>query len=133
MSLATFTQLSHALTTLRRDTTGAIDKVLKEQNLERRIAFTTPHMMVLPFVIASSDLVAVIPHRMALQFAAVCDLTLFELPVTTKPWMVSMLWSDLSDQDEANHWLRNAIKAISQRTETSSQKYSNNYSLRAGN
>jgi DNA-binding transcriptional LysR family regulator len=118
MSLETFAQLSHALATLRRDTTGAIDQMLNEQNLERRIVFTTPHMMVLPFVIASSDLVAALPRRIALQFATICNLTIFELPVKTKPWTVSMLWSVLSNQDEANHWLRNAIKVISQQIET---------------
>lgn len=119
MSLETFAQLSHALTTLRRDTRGAIDKALNEQNLARRIAFTTPHMMVLPFVIASSDLVAALPRRIALCLATVCNLTIFELPIKTKPWMVSILWSTLSDQDEANRWLRGTIKAISQKIETS--------------
>ena len=119
MSLETFAQLPHALTTLRRDTTGAIDKALNEQNLERRVAFTTPHMMVLPFAIASSDLVAALPRRIALCLATVCDLTIFELPVKTKPWMVSMLWSTLSDQDEANRWLRNVINEISQKIKTS--------------
>jgi DNA-binding transcriptional LysR family regulator len=119
MSLETFAQLSHALTTLRRDTTGAIDKALNEQNLERRIAFTTPHMMVLPFAIASSDLVAALPQRIALRLATICNLTIFELPIKTKPWMVSILWSTLSDQDEANRWLRDAIKAISRKVEPS--------------
>jgi DNA-binding transcriptional LysR family regulator len=119
MSLEAFAQFPHALTTLRRDTAGAIDKALNEQNLERRVAFTTPHMMVLPFAIASSDLVAALPRRIALRLANVCNLTVFELPVNTKPWMVSMLWSTLSDQDEANRWLRNTIKAISQTIETS--------------
>jgi DNA-binding transcriptional LysR family regulator len=118
MSLETFADLSHALGTLRRDTTGAIDKALDEQNLERRIALTTPHMMILPFAIASSDLVAAVPRRIALRLEKVCNLTIFELPVRTKPWMVSMLWSALSDRDEANRWLRNAIKTISQNVET---------------
>lgn len=119
MSLEAFAQFPHALTTLRRDTMGAIDRALNEQNLERRVAFTTPHMMVLPFAIASSDLVAALPRRIALRLATVCDLTIFELPVKTKPWMVSILWSTLSNQDEANRWLRNTIKAISQTIATS--------------
>lgn len=119
MSLETFTSLSHALTTLRRDTTGEIDKALNEQNLVRRIALTTPHMLILPFAIASSDFVAALPHRIALRLAKVCDLAIFELPIKTKPWIVSMLWSTLSDQDETNCWLRNAIKTISQKLEVS--------------
>ncbi|KAF0653625.1 LysR family transcriptional regulator [Cyanobium sp. Copco_Reservoir_LC18] len=118
MSLEVFAQLSHALTTLRRDSTGAIDIALNEKDLERKIAFTTPHMMVLPFAIASSDLVAALPHRIALRLAAICNLSVFELPVRTKPWMVSMLWSTLSDQDEANRWLRDAIKAMAQQVWT---------------
>lgn len=119
MSLEIFSHLSHALTTLRRDTTGEIDKALNEQSLERRITLTTPHMLVLPFAIASSDLVAALPHRIALQLVNVCHLTIFELPVKTKPWIVSMLWSALSAQDEANRWLRDAIKTISKKIETS--------------
>ncbi|MBW4651721.1 MAG: LysR family transcriptional regulator [Kaiparowitsia implicata GSE-PSE-MK54-09C] len=122
MSLESFAQLSHALTTLRRDTSGAIDKALHERNLERRIAFTTPHMMVLPFAIASGDVVAAIPRRIALRLATVCDLAIFELPIETKPWTVSMLWSTLSDQDEANRWLRNTIKVISQKVGASTDK-----------
>jgi len=119
MSLEAFAQFPHALTTLRRDTVGAIDQALSEKNLARRVVFTTPHMMVLPFAIASSDLVAALPQRIALRLASVCNLTMFELPVKTKSWMVSMLWSTLSDQDEANRWLRNTIKAIAQKIETS--------------
>lgn len=119
MSLAAFAQFPHALTTLRRDTTGAIDQALNAQNLERRVAFTTPHMMVLPFAIASSDLIAALPRRIALRLAALCHLTVFELPVKTAPWMVSMLWSQLSDRDEAHRWLRNTIKAMAQTIQTS--------------
>jgi DNA-binding transcriptional LysR family regulator len=117
MSLETFVKLSHALTTLRRDSIGEIDKVLFARNLERRITLTTPHMLVLPFAIASSDLVAAVPHRVALCLANICNLTLFELPVKTDPWMVSMLWSTLSNQDEATCWLRKTIKTVCQAIE----------------
>ncbi len=112
IDLKTFAKLPHALTTLRRDSIGEIDKLLFDQNLERRIALTTPHMLVLPFAIAASDLVAAVPHRIALHLAKICRLALFELPVKTKPWMVSMLWSTLSDQDEANCWLRDTIRTV---------------------
>ncbi|MBI4780413.1 MAG: LysR family transcriptional regulator [Oscillatoriophycideae cyanobacterium NC_groundwater_1537_Pr4_S-0.65um_50_18] len=113
MSLAAFTQHAHALTTLRRDTTGEIDRILREQDLERRLLLTTPHMLVLPFAIASSNLVAAIPSRIALRLASACDLAIFELPIPTKPWVVSMLWGTLSDRDAANCWLREAITTIS--------------------
>jgi hypothetical protein len=61
------------------DTIGKIDKALNKQNLEGRIALTTPYMLVLPFAIASSELVAGLPYRIALHFAMICNLTIFEL------------------------------------------------------
>ncbi|MEL7071046.1 MAG: LysR family transcriptional regulator [Cyanobacteria bacterium J06581_3] len=117
ISVETFAGLSHALATQRRDTTGVIDEALGGHNLKRRVAFTTPHMMVLPFVISSSDLVASLPLRIAQRLASVCGLTIFELPIETKPWMLSMLWSVLSDRDETNRWLRKAIKQASEEVE----------------
>lgn len=112
IALEAFSQLSHALTTLRRDRTGAIDRALQAQNLQRRIALITPHMLVLPFAIASSDLVAAVPQRIALNMAKSCNLAIFELPIETPSWAVSMLWSVLSDRDEEHQWLRNTIKTV---------------------
>jgi len=114
MDLESFAKLPHALFTLRRDAIGEVDRVLAEHNLQRRIALTTPHLLVLPSAIAKSDLVATVPYRIALHLASFCNLSIFELPINTKPWMVSMIWSTLSDRDEASCWLRQSIKTICQ-------------------
>jgi DNA-binding transcriptional LysR family regulator len=110
ISLETFVSLPHALVTIRRDTTGAIDKLLANQQLQRRIAVTIPHMLVLPAIIATSDLIAAIPQRIAAQLAHCHPLELFELPVQTAPWMVSIVWSKLAEKDAANRWLRETLK-----------------------
>lgn len=112
MSLETFASLPHALVTIRRDTTGAIDKILARHQFQRRIAVTIPHMLVLPAVIATNDLIAAVPHRIAAQLATSHHLELFELPVQTDPWTVSMIWSRLADQDIANIWLRQTLTTI---------------------
>jgi hypothetical protein len=31
-------------------------------------------------------------------------LEIFELPVKTEPWVISMLWNKLTDQDQDNCW-----------------------------
>ena len=114
MSVEEFAALPHALMTTRRDAIGQIDKVLARYNLKRRIALTIPHMLVLPFVISSSDLVSSVPSRVALRFANISSLEVFELPVESEPWTVSMIWSTLTDKDDANSWLRQAIKTACQ-------------------
>lgn len=110
--LQAFANLPHALATIRRDATGEIDKLLAHHQLQRRIAVTIPHMLVLPALIATNDLIAAIPHRIAVQFANLHHLELFELPVKTETWTVSMIWSKLTDQDTANVWLRQTLKTV---------------------
>ncbi|MBW4443361.1 MAG: LysR family transcriptional regulator [Plectolyngbya sp. WJT66-NPBG17] len=113
MSLETFASLSHALVTLRRDTTGEIDKLLAQHHLQRRVALTTPHMLALPAILTTNDLIATVPNRVAVQLVRLHNLELFELPVETGTWTVSMLWSKLADKDAANTWLRQTLNMIS--------------------
>ncbi len=112
IALETFASLPHALVTLRRDAIGEIDKALARHQLQRRIAVTLPYMLALPALIATSDLVAALPHRIAVPLASLHHLERFELPVETEPWTVSMLWSRLADKDATNGWLRQTLKTV---------------------
>lgn len=112
LSLDVFATLSHVLVTVRRDTIGEIDRALETHNLKRRIALTVPHMLVLPSIIASSDLVAAIPSRTASYFSKLDNIEVFELPLEMQPWTVSILWSKLADQDDANSWLRQTVQLM---------------------
>lgn len=112
MSLETFASQPHALVTLRRDATGEVDKLLAQYHLQRRVALTTPHMLALPAILATSHLIATVPDRVAVQLARLHNLELFELPMQTETWTVSMLWSKLADKDAANCWLRQTLSAI---------------------
>lgn len=112
ISPETFANLPHALFTLRRDDVGEIDKVLAKHNLQRRVVLTIPYLLVLPAIVASSDLVAAIPSRLAKQFTDRGILSIFELPVKTEPWVISMVWSKLSDRDRANCWLRQMLQRL---------------------
>jgi DNA-binding transcriptional LysR family regulator len=114
MALKTFADLPHVLVTLRRDTTGEIDKLLAQRHLQRRVAVTTPQMLALPAILATTDLIATVPDRLATQLVRLHNLEGFELPIETETWTVSMLWSKLADKDVANAWLRQALSMISQ-------------------
>jgi DNA-binding transcriptional LysR family regulator len=112
ISLAVFTNLSHALNTIRGDAIGEVDRVLAMHDLQRRVILTVPHMLVLPTVIASTDLVAAIPARMAQYFAKLAEIEVFDLPIEIPQWTVSLLWSKLSDRDNASRWLRQTLQIL---------------------
>lgn len=112
ISLADFVALPQILVTLRRDEVGVLDRALAAQTLQRRVVLTTPYFLMLPAILANSDLVAAIPLRLAQHFAQQGLVAVFELPLTVKPWAISMVWSKLSDQSPACRWLRQAIQQI---------------------
>jgi DNA-binding transcriptional LysR family regulator len=112
ISLEVFANLSHALNTIRRDAIGEVDHVLALHNLHRRIVLTVPHMLVLPSIIASTDLIAAIPSRMAQYFSKLDEIEIFDLPMEIPKWTVSMLWSKLNDKDDANCWLRQMLHKL---------------------
>ncbi|MBW4645689.1 MAG: LysR family transcriptional regulator [Goleter apudmare HA4340-LM2] len=116
MTPETFANIPQALFTLRRDDVGEIDKVLAQYNLQRRVVLTTPHLLVLPAMIALSDLVTAMPSRLVQQFVCQDTLEIFELPIQTQPWMISMLWSKLTDQDQPSVWLREMVKSVCEET-----------------
>jgi DNA-binding transcriptional LysR family regulator len=114
ISLEVFVNLSHVLVTIRRDITGEIDRALAVHNLQRRIALTVPHVLILPSIIGSTDLVTAVPSRMANYFSRLDEIEFFELPIELQPWSVSMLWSKLTDKDDAICWLRQTIQTLTE-------------------
>lgn len=95
----------HALVTVRRDARGFIDQRLAEIGLSRRVVTTTPYMFALGAALNGTDLIATLPRRAADQLRS-HGLRQFELPFSTNPWSVSMMWSAASELDPAQVWLR---------------------------
>jgi DNA-binding transcriptional LysR family regulator len=112
MSLTDFISLSHVLYTSRRDDIGEIDLVLAESDLQRRVAITVPHLLVLPSIVAATDLIAAIPSHMARYLTNLSEIELFELPIEVHPWTISLLWSQLSDRDPGCSWLRKTLEEL---------------------
>jgi len=111
MDLATFAGLPHALVSLRRDARGAVDLALAAQGLARRVVLVVPYMLMLPAVLRTSDLVAVVPARAA-RHVAPGDLVQFAVPVAVPPFAVDMLWSPTARSDRPAAWLRALIGGV---------------------
>lgn len=108
-----YAALPHALVSVRRDTTGALDAELAASGLTRRIVLVTPHMAALSDVIAVTDLVAALPYRLAAALDA--RLIRFDLPIPSPTWRIDMLWSPTSRRDQACGWLRSLVVDVSRR------------------
>lgn len=85
---------------------GVADALLAKRGVERRIAMTVPHVLLVPHVVAGSDFVAIVAARIARAFSSQLPLREFELPFEVPPVEISMVWNNRTHNEPARAWLR---------------------------
>lgn len=109
--LERFLQLRH-LWVHGGQTKGMVDQWLAGQGLQRQIAYTTPNYLQAAHVVASTDLVAVLPSQLARHFATLLPLQLYELPFPLEPFHLEITSLALRERDAALQWLIEKIQRL---------------------
>jgi DNA-binding transcriptional LysR family regulator len=91
---------------------GPIDDALRQRGLERRIVFTTPSFLAAPQVVAATDLVMILPARLATALARPLRLAAFDPPVEVPGFEIAMFWHARHDSDPAHAFVREEIARV---------------------
>jgi DNA-binding transcriptional LysR family regulator len=106
-TLAQFCALEHVIVSPDGGGFRAItDEALAEAGLARRVVLSVPHFLFMMSVLASTDLVAMLPARLVRGAAA---LRVVEPPVDVPGYEMAMLWHERAHRDPAHRWLREHI------------------------
>ena len=105
LSVETYAALNHILVSPRGDTSGALDRILVDFGLRRRIALLVATYLALPAALAASDLVATVPSRTARQIAATAEIEIMPLPLDFS-MRVTMAWHRRAASEPAQAWFR---------------------------
>jgi len=105
LSIEAYAGQSHILVSPRGDTSGAIDRILVDFGLRRRISLLVATYLALPAALAAADLVATVPRRTARQIAATAEIEILPLPIDLS-MTVSMAWHRRAASDPAQAWFR---------------------------
>ena len=108
LSVETYAALNHILVSPRGDTSGALDRILVDFGLRRRIALLVATYLALPVALAASDLVATVPSRTARQIAATAEIEIMPLPLDFA-MTVSMAWHRRAASEPAQAWFRSLL------------------------
>ena len=109
LSVEDYIRRSHLLVSMRDDFQGAGDEILERQQQSRQVIWSTPHFMAMPFLLANSDCVALLPRRMAQQCAKAMNLKLLPPPIEIEGFTVSMIWHQRNTNRPQHQWLRTQI------------------------
>jgi DNA-binding transcriptional LysR family regulator len=105
-TLAQFCKLEHVIVSLDGPGFRAVtDDALAEAGLTRRVVLSVPHFLFMMKVLASTDLVAMLPSRLVDTPA----LRAVEPPIEVPGYEMAMLWHERSHRDPAHRWLREYI------------------------
>jgi DNA-binding transcriptional LysR family regulator len=108
-SLAQFCALEHVVVSPGGGGfAGPTDEALAEKGLTRRVALSVPHFLFMVSVLARTDMVAMLPERLARGAAG---LRVLEAPLEVPGYEMAMLWHERRHRDPAHRWLREQIAA----------------------
>jgi DNA-binding transcriptional LysR family regulator len=108
LAIEAYAALNHVLVSPRGDTGGALDRILVDFGLRRRIALLVATYLALPAALAASDLVATVPRRTARQIAATAEIEIMPLPIDFS-MTVSMAWHRRAAGEPAQAWFRSQL------------------------
>jgi DNA-binding transcriptional LysR family regulator len=81
-----------------------VEEALREAGVLRQVALQVPHFTVLPHLISTSELLAVVPSRVAATFESYGPLSSLALPIAIAPIEVMVHWDRRHEGNAAQQW-----------------------------
>lgn len=112
LTLEDFATIPQIAVAQRGDPAPLIARMLEEAGLKRRVAFTVPHYLTVPFLLARTDLVAVVPVKLVERFGKSENIRLAKAPSLRFSVPTTLLWTDSAHSNASSAWLRSIIIGI---------------------
>lgn len=104
-SLRTLAQLDYVVVRHHTETVKLLDRMA----LHDKVRLSTPHFMVIPAIVAETDLAVVLPRRIATKFARAGRFKIAQPRWDSVDFTVALHWSNRAHHDPANRWLRQLV------------------------
>ena len=114
LSLKAFLEVEHAVVHAEGRSQELFEKLLERKRIRRRIALHTPHFLSIPIIVSRSDLMATVPHALALYFARLApqQFAVALPPFEVAGFDVKQHWHRKFHQDARNQWLRREVAEL---------------------
>jgi len=99
----------HVLVSQQGDSPGTVDRALAARGLQRTIGARVSHFLLVPTLVAKTDLVAAVNARVATVFAESLELRVFAPPLPLPRGRIGQVWHEQLEHDPGQRWLRRLI------------------------
>ena len=112
LTLPRYCAAQHLLVSPRGTPGSLVDDALAALGRSRRVALAVPHFLVVPYLIASSDLIATLATRIATTFADALGLVTMPPPLALPKFQIAVAWHERDHDDPPHRWLREQLLAV---------------------
>jgi DNA-binding transcriptional LysR family regulator len=114
LSLKAFLEIEHAVVHAEGRSHELFERLLERKRIRRKIALHTPHFLSIPIILSRSDLMATVPHALALYFARLApqQFAVAMPPFEVAGFDVKQHWHRKFHNDARSRWLRRQVAEL---------------------
>ncbi len=111
MPLADFEAIPQVAFAFRREL-SPVSQRYEACGVRRTIKYSLPSVVSVAMLVEATDMISVMPSKIARSLARCFALELHPCPVVFAPMPIYMVWHDGFDRDEGHVWLRGVLKDV---------------------
>jgi DNA-binding transcriptional LysR family regulator len=112
LTLEAYLDLEHVLVSQRGDSPGSVDRALAARGKRRRIAARVSHFLMVPMLVARTDLVAALSRRVVVPLARPLGLRVLAPPLPLPRGRIGQVWHEQMENDPGQRWFRSLVKNV---------------------
>ncbi len=112
LTLRDYLAEEHAVMRRTSGPASLLEQALVKRGQARKIALSVPQFLLLPPVVAESDLVATVPEHVARAFAGPYQLAVWPLPVPMAELTLYQYWHRRNNADPTSRWVRRLLRHL---------------------
>jgi DNA-binding transcriptional LysR family regulator len=109
MTLRLFARLGHIAVSRPPIVDTELDRMLEAHSLRRRVVVRVPSLLAVPWLVASSDLVATVPMPLGHTSPQRVATRAVKPPVSLEPQAVWLVWHERTERSPAQRWFRSMV------------------------
>jgi DNA-binding transcriptional LysR family regulator len=94
------------------DSGKLIDQALEAHGMRIKIALLVQDSLIVPYVVANSNLIAVLPARLAQGIARQLPIRIWPVPIKLPEQSIALYWHERTHKDAAHEWMRTQISDV---------------------
>jgi len=89
-----------------------VDRAFWQAGVERRVAVRLAHAVGISAMVSHTDLLVIVPHKLAQACANLVDVTILDLPIEIPRFNIAQYWHDRFHTDPGSRWLRSVFARL---------------------